>query len=79
MGGDSQNAKVILNALVKYNPSNHHWDEVASLDGTSRAYAAVACIGDQQAIIVMGGCTETINENMRNISCLSLVQIGYIV
>ena len=78
IGGDTQDAKVISNAIVKYNSSDHHWDEIASLDGTSRAYAAVACIGDQQAIIVMGGCSETTNENMRNISCLNLVQIGYI-
>ena len=78
VGGDSQDAKIVTNALVKHNPSDDHWDEVASLDGPSRAYTTVACIGKQQAIIVMGGCTKTTDENARNSSCLSLVQIGYV-
>ena len=70
---------------MKYNPSNDHWDGIASLDGPSRAYTTVACIGEQQAIVVMGGYTKTYDEKsirdsdrIRNSSCLDLVQIGFV-
>ena len=85
VGGDTQDAKTVSNAIVKYDPSNHHWDGIGSLDGPSRAYTTVACIGEQQAIIVMGGCTVTSDERsirdsdyLRNNSCLDLVQIGFV-
>ena len=75
---DVTNAKIVTNALMKHEPSHDYWDKIGSLDGPSRAYTTVACIGKQQAIIVMGGCTETTDDNARNSSCLSLVQIGYL-
>ena len=78
VGGDTQDARNTMNAIVKYNPLNDHWDEVASLDGPSQAYASVACIGEEQAIVIIGGCTKTVDENARNSSCLNLVQIGSI-
>ena len=82
VGGVSQdvtNAKIVTNVLMKHEPSRNDWQEVGSLDGLlPRAYTTVACIGKQQAIIVMGGCTKTTDENARNSSCLDLVQIGYV-
>jgi len=88
VGGDTKDSKIVSNALVKLNPSNDHWDSIASLDGPPRAYATVTCIGEQQqAIFVMGGCTKTDDESLRNIrssgsvrnsNCLDLVQIGFV-
>ena len=73
---DVTNTKIVTNVLMKHKPSHDNWKKIGTLDGPPRAYTTVACVGKQQAIIVMGGCTKTTDENARNSSCLSLVQIG---
>lgn len=78
VGGDTRDART-TNALEIHDSANNLWEQVASLDGPSRAYVAVACIGEQQAIVVLGGCTETKSKKARNDSGLALVQIGYAV
>lgn len=78
VGGDTKDTRTV-SALEMHDDSSSTWEQVASLEGPSRAYATVACIGEQQAIIVLGGCTQTKNKKARHDSSLALVQIGYAV
>lgn len=78
VGGDTRDTRT-TNAVEIHDPVNNLWEQVASLDGPSRAYVAVASIGEQQATVVLGGCTETKNKKSRSDSSLALVQIGYVV
>jgi len=75
LGGDTQQNKVV-SAVIAYNCVTDSWDEVASLS-SPRAYCAVAPIGDQ-AILVIGGCTETENLDAANSSCHKIVEMYYI-
>ena len=76
VGGDTEDTKTVC-AIEMHNDSLGAWEQVASLKEPSRAYVTVACIGEQQAIIVLGGCTQTRNKRSRQDSSLALVQIGY--
>ena len=76
IGGDTRDTRP-TNAVEMFDSTNVQWQQVAYLEAPSRAYVAVACIGEQQAIVVLGGCTETKNKKARNDSSLALVQIGY--
>ena len=78
VGGDTRDTRT-TNAIEIHDAVNNLWEQVAYLDGPSRAYVAVASIGEQQAIVILGGCTETKNKKSRNDSSLALVQIGYAV
>ena len=76
VGGDTKDTRTV-DALLMFDSSSDSWNQVASLSGPPRAYAAVASVGEQQAIFVLGGCTETKNRKARNESSVALVQIGY--
>lgn len=78
VGGDTRDTRT-TNAIEMHISTDHSWEQIASLDGPSRAYVTVACIGEQQAVVVMGGCTETKSKKTRVDSSLALVQIGYAV
>ena len=80
VGGDTPDAKTVTSTIIQFD----HWNNIASLEGSSRAYTTVAYVGDQQAVVVLGGCTKTSDDNIRdssgarNSSCLDLVQIGFV-
>ena len=80
MGGDTPDAKTVTNTIIQYD----HWNNIASLDCPSQAYTMVAYVGDQQAVVVLGGCTKTSDDNIHdssgahNSGCLDLVQIGFV-
>ena len=76
IGGDTKDTRTV-DAMLMFDSSSDSWNQVASLSGPPRAYAAVACLGEKQAIVVLGGCTETKNRKARNESSVVLVQIGY--
>ena len=76
VGGDTSDTRTV-DAMLMFDSSSDSWNQVASLSGPPRGYTTVASLGDQQAIVVMGGCTETKNRKSRNESSQVLVQIGY--
>ena len=72
LGGDTRQ-NMVVSAVIAYNSVTDSWDEVASLS-SPRAYCTVAPIGDQ-AILVIGGCTETDDLNAANSSCQKTVEM----
>ena len=74
LGGDERQNKTV-SAVVVFDPITESWNEVTSLNGP-RAHCAVAPIGER-AILVIGGCTETVNVKACNSSCLKTVEMYY--
>lgn len=62
--------------------TDNSWKQIAYLAGPPRAYVAVACIGEQQAVVVLHGWLHRdharTSRKARNDSSLALVQTVHV-
>ena len=74
VGGWNHRDKTSTADIKMYDNSDHSWRSVGSLS-SARCLVAVAAV-DDNAIVVIGGCTKGGHKADRKLSCLTTVELG---